>query len=135
MIIKNGRVIDPKSGFDGIADIIIKDGKIKKILKKAEASEVQEALPETGEEVIDASGLIVAPGLIDVHVHFRDPGLTYKEDIETGAAAAKAGGFTTVVMMGNTKPVIDNEETLRYVLEKGEQTGIHVLSPPTSQRA
>lgn len=128
MIIKNGRVIDPKSGFDGIADIIIKDGKIKKILKKAEASEVQEALSETGEEVIDASGLIVAPGLIDVHVHFRDPGLTYKEDIETGAAAAKAGGFTTVVMMGNTKPVIDNEETLRYVLEKGEQTGIHVLS-------
>lgn len=128
MIIKNGRVIDPKSGFDGIADIIIKDGKIKKILKKAEASEVQEALPETGEEVIDASGLIVAPGLIDVHVHFRDPGLTYKEDIETGAAAAKAGGFTTVVMMGNTKPVIDNEEALRYVLEKGEQTGIHVLS-------
>ena len=121
-------MIDPKSGFDGIADIIIKDGKIKKILKKAEASEVQEALPETGEEVIDASGLIVAPGLIDVHVHFRDPGLTYKEDIETGAAAAKAGGFTTVVMMGNTKPVIDNEETLRYVLEKGEQTGIHVLS-------
>lgn len=86
MIIKNGRVIDPKSGFDGIADIIIKDGKIKKILKKAEASEVQEALPETGEEVIDASGLIVAPGLIDVHVHFRDPGLIYKEDIETGAA-------------------------------------------------
>lgn len=78
--------------------------------------------------MIDASGLIVAPGLIDVHVHFRDPGLTYKEDIETGAAAAKAGGFTTVVMMGNTKPVIDNEETLRYVLEKGEQTGIHVLS-------
>ena len=128
MIIKNGRVIDPKSGFDGIADIIIKDGKIKKILKKAEASEVQEALPETGEEVIDASGLIVAPGMIDVHVHFRDPGLTYKEDIETGAAAAKAGGYTTVVMMGNTKPVIDNEETLRYVLEKGEQTGIHVLS-------
>ena len=128
MIIKNGRVIDPKSGFDGIADIIIKDGKIEKILKKTEVSEDQEALPETGGEVIDASGLIVAPGLIDVHVHFRDPGLTYKEDIETGAAAAKAGGFTTVVMMGNTKPVIDNEETLRYVLEKGEQTGIHVLS-------
>lgn len=128
MIIKNGRVIDPKSGFDGIADIIIKDGKIEKILKKEENAGGQEGLPETGGEVIDASGLIVAPGLIDVHVHFRDPGLTYKEDIETGAAAAKAGGFTTVVMMGNTKPVIDNEETLRYVLEKGEQTGIHVLS-------
>lgn len=128
MIIKNGRVIDPKSGFDGIADIIIKDGKIEKILKNGESSEEQKVFQKADEEIIDASGLVVAPGLIDVHVHFRDPGLTYKEDIETGAAAAKAGGFTTVVMMGNTKPVIDNEETLRYVLEKGEQTGIHVLS-------
>ena len=92
MIIKNGRVIDPKSGFDGIADIIIKDGKLKNF-KKAEASEVQEALPETGEEVIDASGLIVAPGLIDVHVHFRDPGLTYKEDIETGGRRGQGRRF------------------------------------------
>lgn len=128
MIIKNGRVIDPKSGFDDIADIIIKDGKIEKILKREGNQADQTALQESGEEIIDASGLIIAPGLIDVHVHFRDPGLTYKEDIETGSAAAKAGGFTTVVMMGNTKPVIDNQETLRYVLEKGEQTGIHVLS-------
>lgn len=128
MIIKNGRVIDPKSGFDDIADIIIKDGKIEKIIKKEENQAEQIVFQESGEEIIDASGLIVAPGLIDVHVHFRDPGLTYKEDIETGSAAAKAGGFTTVVMMGNTKPVIDNQETLRYVLEKGEQTGIHVLS-------
>lgn len=128
MIIKNGRVIDPKSGFDGIADIIIKDGKIEKILKREGNAKEEDAFQTADEEIIDASGLIVAPGLIDVHVHFRDPGLTYKEDIETGSAAAKAGGFTTVVMMGNTKPVIDNEETLRYVLEKGEQTGIHVLS-------
>lgn len=128
MIIKNGRVIDPKSGFDGIADIVIKDGKIEKILKREGNAKEEDAFQAADEEIIDASGLIVAPGLIDVHVHFRDPGLTYKEDIETGSAAAKAGGFTTVVMMGNTKPVIDNEETLRYVLEKGEQTGIHVLS-------
>ena len=128
MIIKNGRVIDPKSGFDGIADIVIKDGKIEKILKREGNAKEEDAFQTADEEIIDASGLIVAPGLIDVHVHFRDPGLTYKEDIETGSAAAKAGGFTTVVMMGNTKPVIDNEETLRYVLEKGEQTGIHVLS-------
>ena len=128
MIIKNGRVIDPKSGFDGIADIIIKDGKIEKILKREGNAKEEDAFQTADEEIIDASGLIVAPGLIDVHVHFRDPGLTYKEDIETGSAAAKAGGFTTVVMMGNTKPVIDSEETLRYVLEKGEQTGIHVLS-------
>lgn len=128
MIIKNGRVIDPKSGFDGIADIIIKNGKIDKILKKDEISDDCTAAGADGEEIIDASGLIVAPGLVDVHVHFRDPGLIYKEDIDTGAASAKAGGFTTVVMMANTKPPIDNEETLDYVLEKGRHTGIHVLS-------
>ena len=73
-------------------------------------------------------GLVTAPGLVDVHVHFRDPGLTYKEDIHTGAAAAAKGGFTTVVCMANTKPLVDNEETLRYVLEEGKKTGIHVLS-------
>ena len=70
----------------------------------------------------------MAPGLVDVHVHFRDPGFTYKEDIDTGAAAAAAGGYTTVVMMANTNPVIDNTETLHDVLEKGAGTGIHVES-------
>ena len=83
---------------------------------------------ESCEEILEAAGLVVAPGLVDVHVHFRDPGLTYKEDILTGAQAAAAGGFTTVVCMANTKPVIDNAETLTYVLDKGKETGIHVLS-------
>ena len=78
--------------------------------------------------ILEASGLILAPGLVDVHVHFRDPGLTYKEDILTGAAAAAAGGYTTVICMANTKPVIDSPETLSYVLEKGQKTGIHVLT-------
>ena len=78
--------------------------------------------------MLEASGLTAAPGFVDVHVHFRDPGLTYKEDILTGAAAAAAGGFTTVICMANTKPVVDNPETLSYVLEKGRETGIHVLS-------
>ena len=106
-IIKNGRVIDPESRFDGRADLWIENGKIQKIVKKdtkAESDGASDApsIPADA-EVLDAEGLIVAPGLVDVHVHFRDPGLTYKEDIETGAAAAKAGGFTTVVCMANTK--------------------------------
>ena len=78
--------------------------------------------------MLDGAGLTAAPGFVDVHVHFRDPGLTYKEDILTGAEAAAAGGYTTVICMANTKPVVDNPETLSYVLEKGRQTGVHVLS-------
>ena len=120
MVIKNGRVIDPASGMDQIADIKIQGNKIISIGKSAETAD--------GEEEIDAAGLVVAPGLIDVHVHFRDPGFTYKEDIGTGAEAAKRGGYTTVICMANTKPVIDQVETLQYVLEQGRQTGIHVLA-------
>jgi dihydroorotase len=124
IIIKNVRVIDPASGRDGAGDIVVADGIIKKICP------VGAAEGENGEEsrVIDGSGLVAAPGLVDVHVHFRDPGLTYKEDIETGAQAAAKGGFTTVVCMANTKPICDNVETLEYVLAKGKKTGIHVLS-------
>ena len=119
ILIKNGIVIDPAKGTDDVMDIVIDGGKIK----------AMGHYPENGEyeTVIDASGLTVGPGLIDVHVHFRDPGLTYKEDIGTGAAAAKKGGFTTVVTMANTKPPVDSEETVRYVLEEGKKTGIHVL--------
>lgn len=119
ILIKNGRVIDPAKGTDDVMDMVIDGGKIK----------AMGHYPGNGEyeTVIDASGLTVGPGLIDVHVHFRDPGLTYKEDIGTGAAAAKKGGFTTVVTMANTKPPVDSEETVRYVLEEGKKTGIHVL--------
>lgn len=123
MLIKNGRVIDPKTGMDEVIDIRIEDGVIVGI----GTYEVDEAL-ESKAQVIDATGKIVAPGLIDVHVHFRDPGFTYKEDIDTGARAAAAGGFTTVVCMANTKPVVDNVETLDYIVEKGKQTPIHVLT-------
>ena len=77
---------------------------------------------------INAEGLLVAPGLVDVHVHFRDPGFTAKEDINTGAAAAAKGGVTTVVLMANTKPTVDSEETLKYILDKGAKTGIHVTT-------
>lgn len=135
IFIKNGYVIDPGSGTEGKKDILIDGGKIRKIAECgtgscAETSE-NEYLSDSCEPVltvIDAEGCIVAPGLVDVHVHFRDPGFTKKEDILTGAAAAAKGGFTTVVMMANTKPTIDNVDTLTYCLEKGKQTGIHVTA-------
>lgn len=130
MLIKNGRVIDPESGFDGLADLLIEDGKIKKIVKRIDGG-ADNTVPERvngADEVLDASGMIIAPGLVDVHVHFRDPGLTHKEDIETGAAAAKAGGYTTVVCMANTNPAADNPDTIGYIIEKGKKTGIHVLA-------
>lgn len=119
LLIRGGRVIDPVREVDEIMDVMIEGSQIV---------ETGKALKVPADaEVIDATGLVVAPGLMDAHVHFRDPGLTYKEDIETGAAAAARGGFTTVVCMANTKPVVDNLETLSYVQEKGEQTPIHVL--------
>lgn len=126
LIIKNGRVVDPASGRDEITDVAIDADRIVSIGKDLPVG--------NGDEVIDASGCVVAPGLMDAHVHFRDPGFTYKEDIDTGAAAAKKGGFTTVVCMANTNPVVDNTETLKYVLDKGAKTGIHVLSCATVTR-
>lgn len=119
IVIKNGYVINPKDGFEGKADIMIKDEIITDIGSEETPADA---------EVIDATGLIVAPGLVDVHTHFRDPGFEYKEDIYTGAKAAAAGGYTTVIMMCNTKPTIDNVDTLSYVLEKGRETGIRVES-------
>ena len=119
MIIKNGLLIDPVKEKSYVADLKIADGKIAEIAENIVAAD--------GEEVIDAAGKCVAPGLIDGHVHFRDPGLTYKEDIHTGALSAAAGGFTTVICMANTKPVVDNVETLNYVLETGKAEKINVL--------
>ena len=121
LLLQNGRVIDPKSGLDQVMDLVTDDGKILEL-----GNDLKEKYPDA--RVIDATGLVVAPGFIDVHVHFRDPGLTYKEDIHTGAAAAAAGGFTTVVCMANTKPPVDNVETLEYVLAEGKKTPINVLS-------
>lgn len=127
ILIKGGRVIDPKSKTDAQLDVVLDAGKIVKVGTDLDAG----GDGTSYERIIDASGMTVAPGLIDVHVHFRDPGLTYKEDIHTGAKAAAKGGYTTVVCMANTKPVVDNAETLEYVLEEGRKTGIHVLSAAT----
>ncbi|MCM1191402.1 MAG: dihydroorotase [Butyrivibrio sp.] len=121
LLIKNGYILDPKSGWDGNYDILIEKDTIVKIGKGLEA-------PGRKCPVINAEGLLAAPGLVDVHVHFREPGFTEKEDITTGAAAAARGGFTSVVLMANTKPPADNRETLEYVIRRGAETGIHVYT-------
>ena len=122
LLIKNGRVMDPKSGLDQVCDVLVEGKKIVKIGQNLEAADAQ---------VLDASGLVVAPGLVDIHVHFREPGQTHKEDIHTGALAAAAGGFTTVVMMANTNPTISTVETLREVLESASRENIHIKSVAT----
>ena len=122
LLIKNGRVMDPKSGLDQVCDVLVEGKKIVKIGQNLEAADAQ---------VLDASGLVVAPGLVDIHVHFREPGQTHKEDIHTGALAAAAGGFTTVVMMANTNPTISTVETLQEVLESTSRENIHIKSVAT----
>ncbi|EIQ82065.1 UNVERIFIED_CONTAM: dihydroorotase [Streptococcus canis] len=119
LLIKNGRLMDPKSQRDQVVDVLI-DG--KQIVKIAPVIDCQEA------QVIDATGLIVAPGLVDIHVHFREPGQTHKEDIHTGALAAAAGGVTTVVMMANTNPVISDVKTLQEVLASAAKEKIHIYT-------
>ena len=130
LLIKNTHMIDPASGTDARKDILIQDDKIIKIADSV--TEKEAAVFSGGEadmlQVIDAGGMIAAPGLVDAHVHFREPGFEHKEDIRTGARAAAAGGVTTVVLMANTNPCVDNPETLARVLEKGKQTAIHVTT-------
>ncbi|WP_062552105.1 dihydroorotase [Peptoniphilus phoceensis] len=121
MIIKSGRLIDPKSNRDEVLDIKIKDGKILAIGKNLESSDSQE-------EIIDAKGKIVVPGLIDVHVHFRDPGQTQKEDLETGSQAAVAGGFTSVIQMANTSPKIDSKEKILEHYKKARNLPLKVFT-------
>ena len=119
ILIKGGRVIDPDTKTDGKYDILLEDGKIKSVAKE---------IKEKAERVIDASGCYVMPGLIDMHVHLRDPGLTYKESVESGARAAAKGGFTTIIAMPNTKPVTDDRDRVGYVMRKAEMlVPIHVL--------
>lgn len=115
LLIKGGRVIDPSQGLDDKLDILVADGRIAEIGKKLSAAR--------DAEVIDAKGMFVTPGLIDMHVHLRDPGLEYKEDIVTGTRAAAAGGFTSVACMPNTKPVNDNKAVASYIIAKARAEG------------
>lgn len=121
MIIKSGRLIDPKSNRDEVLDIKIKNGKIFEIGKNLESSDSEE-------EIIDAKGKVVIPGLIDVHVHFRDPGQTQKEDLETGSQAAIAGGFTSVIQMANTSPKIDSKEKILEHYKKARNLPLKVFT-------
>jgi len=122
LVIKGGRLVDPAQNLDGLYNIYVMSGRIASI-KKAEADTSEVG---NGVEVIDASGLTVIPGLIDAHVHLREPGYEYKEDIRTGTLAAAAGGFTAVMCMANTKPVNDNESVTRYILNKAEGAAARV---------
>ena len=132
LLIKNGRIMDPATETEGVYDMLIDEGRVVRIGISGTLDDMaRESMSMRHDEdytEIDAGGCIVAPGLVDGHVHFRDPGFTYKEDIESGARAAAKGGFTSVIMMGNTDPHMDNVDTIRDVLDRGSKTGINVYT-------
>jgi len=121
LLIRGGHLIDPAAGIDAPKDILLKDGKVSEIAAPGKLK------PVNGTEVLDAKGLVVAPGLIDMHVHLREPGQGYKETIATGTAAAAAGGFTAVAAMPNTKPVNDSAETTRWMLSPDRGAVVRVF--------
>lgn len=118
LLIKHGRVVDPVNSTVSIQDLYIENGKVVQLEKD---------IRQEADQVIDATGLVICPGLVDMHVHLRDPGLTYKEDIFTGTAAAAHGGVTAVACMANTDPVVDSPEQIQYIKDKAAQAnGVHV---------
>jgi dihydroorotase len=121
LLIKGGRVIDPTQGIDEILDIMVVDGIISELGKGLQ--------PDKGCGTLNADGLLVTPGLVDMHVHLRDPGFEYKEDIVTGAKAAAAGGITSVACMPNTRPVNDNKAVSAYILAKAKSEGLVNVFP------
>jgi len=120
LLIKNGRVIDPANNIDDILDILIEDGVITEVGKDLPAGS---ANPPDVLQIIDATNLVVMPGLVDMHVHLRDPGQEYKEDIASGTFAAVCGGVTSVVCMPNTSPVADSKTVIEYIKTKAEKVG------------
>ncbi|MGB8539135.1 MAG: amidohydrolase family protein, partial [Acidobacteriaceae bacterium] len=112
MLIRGGLLVDPSAGVDANRDLLLKDGKVAAV---EPPGKLTVAAKQAGADIIEAGGLVVAPGLVDIHVHLREPGQGYKETIATGTAAAAAGGFTTVCAMPNTVPVNDSVETTRWM--------------------
>ena len=121
LLVKGGRVIDPSNGVDGLADCLILDGKVAAVGRGLKAPE--------GTPIVDATGKVVAPGFIDMHVHLREPGYEYKETIATGTRAAALGGFTRVACMANTDPVNDNRAVTDYILAKARSEGVVRVHP------
>ena len=115
ILIKGGRIVDPAQGIDMVGDLLLSEGRVSGIEKSIPSS--------NGARVIDAAGMVVSPGFIDLHCHLRDPGLEYKETIATGTRAAAKGGFTTVCAMPNTEPTMHTRATVQYVLEKARTEG------------
>lgn len=133
ILIKNGHLIDPSQGIDGIGDILIEDGKIIEIVLERKRRSAEAQKKKTSElpnfRAIDATGLFVLPGLVDMHTHLREPGFEHKETIKTGTMAAVAGGFTSVCCMPNTNPVNDNKTVTEFILRKAYAEGVCYVYP------
>lgn len=134
ILIKNGSILDPSQEIDGIGDILIEGGKIKEVKIRGREQRAKSKEQETGTQgpdlkIIDARGFRVLPGLIDMHVHLREPGFEYKETIKTGTMAAIKGGFTTVCCMPNTFPVNDNASVTEFIKRKASQEGCCSVLP------
>ena len=127
LLIKGGRIIDPSQQIDKISDLLIEDGRVKAIVDSPPRS--AGILPASDADVFDARGLIVAPGFIDLHVHLREPGEEYKETIASGAAAAVAGGFSSICAMPNTRPVNDSASVTRFIIDKAREAGLARVYP------
>lgn len=128
ILIRNGHIIDPSQGIDGIGEILIEDGKIKEVRMKGQGARGKTLIseprnPNSELRTIDAGGMYVLPGLVDIHTHLREPGYEYKETIRSGTAAAVKGGFTTVCAMPNTNPVNDNSSVTEFIIRKAAQEG------------
>ncbi len=124
IIVKDVRILNPKDDLDTVKSIIIKEGLINKLIDYKDIEE--DILSDDNVKVIDGENLVAAPGLIDIHVHFRDPGMTHKEDIITGSKSAAAGGVTSVICMANTNPIVDDVEDFKYFLERSKEAVINV---------
>jgi len=125
LVITNGRVIDPGSGLDAIADVVISDGLVTEVGPDTAKGVIAD---KTADQIVDASGLVVAPGFIDLHVHLREPGQEHKETIASGAQAAAAGGFTTICQMPNTQPAVDNAALVEAALKEAAVAPVRVLT-------